>query len=51
MGYKRGYWEFGNISKILKDIDNLGGIDNLIIAAPDFIVSDDTILNIASGEG
>ena len=52
MGYKNGDWEFCNSGiDIHQELEQLGGIKRLEIALPDFRVSDDSILHIATAEG
>ena len=51
MGYKCGKWEFCfNGVRIHKELSDLGGIENLKVQEPEFIVSDDTILLLSTAE-
>ena len=52
MGYKNGKWEFCfDGEKIHSEVEELGGIENLHIAKPDFIVSDGTVMLLSTAEG
>jgi ADP-ribosylglycohydrolase len=51
LGYRNGIWEFlkdGNA--IHRQLSELGGLDALTLCLPDFRVSDDTILHLATAE-
>jgi len=51
MGYHNGNWEFcRNVNYILQDLENLGGLMKLNIKLPDWKVSDDTIMHIATAK-
>ena len=52
MGYRNGSWEFNKDGPAIHgEMEHLGGLANLNIAPPDFILSDDSILHIATAEG
>ena len=52
MGYKNGKWEFCfDGEKIHSEVEELGGIEKLHIAKPDFIVSDGTVMLLSTAEG
>ncbi len=52
MGYHNGSWEFCRSgASIHGEVEQLGGVANLKVQPPHFIVSDDTILHIATAEG
>ena len=51
LGYNRGEWEFCTSGKqIHKEVAALGGIDNIDVALPEWIVSDDTVMHLATGD-
>lgn len=51
MGYNNGNWEFNQDGcDIHRQVTQLGGVTNLKIGPPHFILSDDTILHIATAE-
>lgn len=50
IGFNNGQWEFCfSGSKIHKELESMGGLENLKIT-PDWIVSDDTVMLLATGE-
>ncbi len=52
MGYYNGRWEFCRSgSAIHEEVEQLGGVAKLKVCPPDFDVSDDTVLHIATAEG
>ena len=52
MGYRNGSWEFNEYGwDIHRQVKALGGVVNLKISSPEFILSDDSILHIATAEG
>ncbi len=52
MGYCNGRWEdCRSESAIHKEVEQLGGVAKLKVCPPGFIVSDDTVLHIATAEG
>ena len=52
MGYKNGNWEFCTSgTAIHQELQQLGGVRSLKIAQPGFMLSDDSILHIATAEG
>ncbi|XP_052102495.1 ADP-ribosylhydrolase ARH1-like [Mytilus californianus] len=51
MGYKNGSWEFCQSGiDIHQEAEKLGGIENLKIELPNWMVSDDTVLHLATAE-
>ena len=51
LGYKRGNWEFCTSGEqIHKKLADLGGIDNIDVAGAEWIVSDDTVMHLATAE-
>lgn len=51
LGYKRGDWEFCTSGKqIHQELADLGGIENIEVAYPEWIVSDDTVMHLATAE-
>eukprot|EP00918_Siedleckia_nematoides_P077101 GHVU01168535.1.p1 GENE.GHVU01168535.1~~GHVU01168535.1.p1 ORF type:complete len:243 (-),score=15.89 GHVU01168535.1:105-728(-) len=51
MGYNGGSWEFSrNGRAIHEDMKSKGGIDKISINFPDWIVSDDTVMHLATAE-
>lgn len=51
MGYKNGSWEFCHSgSAIHQEAKELGGIEKLKIKLPNWMVSDDTVLHLATAE-
>ena len=51
LGYKRGNWEFCTSGEeIHKELADLGGIDNIDVADAEWIVSDDTVMHLATAE-
>ena len=51
LGYNQGEWEFCTSGKqIHKEVAALGGIDNIDVSLPDWIVSDDTVMHLATGD-
>lgn len=51
LGYKNGDWEFARLgSKIHSDIEDLGGVEALKVNPTDFMISDDTVMHLATAE-
>ncbi|XP_046549771.1 uncharacterized protein LOC124259643 [Haliotis rubra] len=51
LGYKNGEWEFCHSGKlILKDLKNMGGLEKIKVNKRDWMVSDDTVMHLATGE-
>ena len=51
LGYKGGEWEFCRSGEqIHKELADLGGIENIDVALPEWIVSDDTVMHLATAE-
>uniref|UniRef100_A0A8W8M134 ADP-ribosylhydrolase ARH1 n=2 Tax=Magallana gigas TaxID=29159 RepID=A0A8W8M134_MAGGI len=51
LGYKNGSWEFCHKGKeILKELKSLGGIEALNVKLPGWMVSDDTVMHLATAE-
>lgn len=51
MGFKQGDWEFCHSGiTIHEEAEKLGGIEKLKIKLPDWPVSDDTVLHLATAE-
>ena len=51
MGFRNGIWEFCNSGiDIHAEASALGGIDKLNIKKPDWLVSDDTVMHLATAE-
>ena len=51
MGFKNGNWEFCySGTAIHAEASALGGIDKLKIKKPDWLVSDDTVMHLATAE-
>ena len=51
LGYKYGQWEFVQSGlHIHKQLADLGGIDNIDVKLPGWIVSDDTVMHLATAE-
>ncbi|XP_051521170.1 ADP-ribosylhydrolase ARH1-like isoform X1 [Myxocyprinus asiaticus] len=51
MGYRNGLWEFNNSGPAIhKELQNLGGLKNICVKLPDWPVSDDTVLHLATAE-
>ncbi|CAH1276735.1 ADPRH [Branchiostoma lanceolatum] len=52
LGYKNGDWEFCHSGPaILKELDKMGGLDKVKVKCPDWMVSDDTVMHLATAEG
>ncbi|KAF7204468.1 ADP-ribosylhydrolase ARH1 isoform X1 [Nothobranchius furzeri] len=52
VGYKRGEWEFNKSGpSIHKELQKLGGLKNIKVQLPEWPVSDDTVLHLATAEG
>lgn len=50
LGYKNGKWEFCKSGeKIHAELAHLGGVENITVKPPDWMVSDDTVLHLATG--
>nr|XP_022316670.1 uncharacterized protein LOC111120236 [Crassostrea virginica] len=51
LGYKNGSWEFcHNGKEIIKELKSLGGLTKLNIKPPNWVVSDDTVMHLATSE-
>lgn len=51
LGYKNGAWEFCyRGTQIYEELQTLGGLDKIIIKPPGWIVSDDTVMLLATGK-
>mmetsp|Transcript_3186 Transcript_3186/g.4377 ORF Transcript_3186/g.4377 Transcript_3186/m.4377 type:complete len:418 (+) Transcript_3186:78-1331(+) len=51
LGYKNGSWEFSkNGEYIMKEAEELGGVMNLELKLPEWTLSDDTIMHIATAK-
>ncbi|GFN78398.1 [protein ADP-ribosylarginine] hydrolase [Plakobranchus ocellatus] len=51
LGYKNGSWEFcHNGESIYKELKELGGLEKISVKLPKWMVSDDTVMHIATGE-
>ncbi|XP_053391684.1 ADP-ribosylhydrolase ARH1-like [Mercenaria mercenaria] len=51
LGYKNGEWEMCRSGRdIHKEVNSLGGIKNIILKPPQWIVSDDTIMHLATAD-
>ena len=51
IGYKNGSWEFCRSGlSIHKELTDLGGLESLSVNPRDWMVSDDTVMHIATGE-
>ncbi|KAL4240863.1 hypothetical protein ACF0H5_001648 [Mactra antiquata] len=51
LGYKNGNWEFCNSGKEIHDeLKSLGGVDKLKVNVKNFMVSDDTVMHIATAK-
>lgn len=49
LGYKNGEWEFERDGdRIHRELQYLGGVENVFVQLPDWRVSDDTIMHIAT---
>ncbi|WAQ96012.1 ADPRH-like protein [Mya arenaria] len=49
LGYKNGEWEFcGDAMKIHKELEELGGVKNIKVKPKEWIVSDDTVMHMAT---
>lgn len=52
LGYKNGSWEFCHSGELIhKEAKQLGGVDNIKINPKNWMVSDDTVMHIATAEG
>ncbi|XP_006814694.1 ADP-ribosylhydrolase ARH1-like [Saccoglossus kowalevskii] len=52
LGYKNGEWEFCNSGKTIhKKLDEFGGLHKITVSLPNWRISDDTVLHIATAEG
>lgn len=52
MGYYNGSWEFCHSGPAIhEEVEEMGGVAKLKIKPPHFIVSDDTVLHMATSEG
>ncbi|XP_070580955.1 ADP-ribosylhydrolase ARH1-like [Ptychodera flava] len=51
LGYRNGIWEFCHSGEqIHEDLKQLGGLQKIKVKVPDWIISDDTVLHIATAE-
>ncbi|XP_061181135.1 ADP-ribosylhydrolase ARH1-like isoform X2 [Saccostrea echinata] len=51
LGYKNGSWEFCHHGKeIIKELNALGGLNAIKVKPPKWIVSDDTVMHLATSE-
>ena len=51
LGYKNGEWEFCRSGlRIHEDLDQLGGLDKIVVNPRGWMVSDDTVMHIATAE-
>ncbi|WAQ96009.1 ADPRH-like protein [Mya arenaria] len=51
LGYKNGHWEFcSSGTKILNEVRKMGGVARINVKKPYWIVSDDTVMHIATGQ-
>lgn len=51
LGYKNGQWEFNNSGPAIhQELQQLGGLKNISVELPDWPVSDDTVLHLATAE-
>ncbi|RUS89934.1 hypothetical protein EGW08_002286 [Elysia chlorotica] len=51
LGYKNGSWEFCHSGEsIYKEMKDLGGLDTIQVKVPNWLVSDDTVMHLATGE-
>ncbi|CAH1795216.1 unnamed protein product, partial [Owenia fusiformis] len=51
LGYKNGAWEFCDNGKTIhEELKNLGGVENIEIKLPNWRVSDDTVMHLATAE-
>ncbi|XP_071106396.1 ADP-ribosylhydrolase ARH1-like isoform X1 [Haliotis cracherodii] len=51
LGYKKGEWEFCHSGQlILKDLKKMGGLEKIKVNKRDWMVSDDTVMHLATGE-
>ena len=52
LGYKNGSWEFCHSGEeIHKELKKLGGVDNIKVGPKHWMVSDDTVMHLATAEG
>lgn len=51
LGYKNGEWEFCRSGqRIHEDLEQLGGLDKIVVNPRSWMVSDDTVMHIATAE-
>lgn len=51
LGYKNGQWEFNKSGPAIhQELQQLGGLKNISVELPDWPVSDDTVLHLATAE-
>ncbi|XP_074648041.1 ADP-ribosylhydrolase ARH1-like [Tubulanus polymorphus] len=51
LGYKNGSWEFNHSGKsIHEELHQLGGLEKITVSQPRWMVSDDTVMHIATAE-
>ncbi|XP_052767910.1 uncharacterized protein LOC128208392 [Mya arenaria] len=52
LGYKNGDWEFCHSGKdIHRELEELGGLEKIQVNVKDWMVSDDTVMHLATAEG
>ncbi|XP_053550866.1 ADP-ribosylhydrolase ARH1 isoform X2 [Bombina bombina] len=52
LGYRNQLWEYCKSGpQILKELQELGGLSSLRVTLPDWPISDDTVLHLATAEG
>ncbi|KAK3579429.1 hypothetical protein CHS0354_028226 [Potamilus streckersoni] len=51
LGYKNGEWEFCHSGRIIhNELKKMGGIENVTVKLPDWKISDDTVMHLATAE-
>lgn len=51
LGYKNGDWEFCESGDVIhRELHKLGGVRNITVTAPEWMVSDDTVMHLATAE-
>ncbi|KAK3579430.1 hypothetical protein CHS0354_028227 [Potamilus streckersoni] len=51
LGYKNGEWEFCHSGRIIhNELEKMGGIENVTVKLPDWMISDDTVMHLATAE-
>ncbi|WAR18998.1 ADPRH-like protein [Mya arenaria] len=52
LGYKNGNWEFCHSGEeIHQELEKLGGLDNISVNPKNWMVSDDTVMHLATADG